>query len=367
MEERRRLKIVFAMARGAIRPSGGFRIIAGYADQLAERGHDVTIIAPGRKKKGRKRWKRQVKDFLQIFQPREDLPSRPYLKNPNVKTVILKNRPMLAPEDFPEADVLIATWWETAEWISAVPAKCEKIHFVQGHEVFAYLPLQRVQAVLKSSIRKIVVSRWLQNIMADEYGVDNSILIENVVDVDDFKSNNQKAPAEPTIGFVYSELEEKDSGKAIEACRILKQKIPSLRVISFGGGAPKPKHNMPDWVEYHCRPAETEIPAIYRAASVWLFTSREEGFGLPVLEAMASGVPVVATPAGAAPEIVTDENGALVGHSVDEIADAAERILAKSAADWAAMSTAASATARKRGWKEAADEFEAAILEAGAA
>jgi mannosyltransferase len=40
--------------------------------------------------------------------------------------------------------------------------------------------------------------------------------------------------------------------------------------------------------------------------------SRQEGFGLPCLEAMASGCAVVATHAGAWPEIVTPESGRLV-------------------------------------------------------
>ncbi len=49
-----------------------------------------------------------------------------------------------------------------------------------------------------------------------------------------------------------------------------------------------------------------EIPAWYRALDLVVCASRQEGFGLPCLEAMASGCPVVATRAGAWPEIISE-------------------------------------------------------------
>lgn len=46
-----------------------------------------------------------------------------------------------------------------------------------------------------------------------------------------------------------------------------------------------------------------DLPYIYRGARLFTFPSLSEGFGLPTLEAMASGVPVVATRTGAIPEV----------------------------------------------------------------
>ncbi len=51
---------------------------------------------------------------------------------------------------------------------------------------------------------------------------------------------------------------------------------------------------------------EADKPALYRMASCFVFPSRYEGFGLPVLEAMACGTPVVTSDASSLPEIVGD-------------------------------------------------------------
>ena len=49
---------------------------------------------------------------------------------------------------------------------------------------------------------------------------------------------------------------------------------------------------------------EADKPLLYRRASVFAFPSRREGFGLPPLEAMACGTPVVVADGGSLPEVV---------------------------------------------------------------
>src|SRR5690606_4305767 len=51
---------------------------------------------------------------------------------------------------------------------------------------------------------------------------------------------------------------------------------------------------------------EADKPSLYRLARVFVFPSRYEGFGLPLLEAMASGTPVVANEVSSLPEIAGD-------------------------------------------------------------
>lgn len=61
-------------------------------------------------------------------------------------------------------------------------------------------------------------------------------------------------------------------------------------------GAPRVR-----WIGYR-----TDVPAVMRALDVLAFPSRSEGFGLVAAEALAAGIPVVATRAGALPEVVRD-------------------------------------------------------------
>ena len=63
-----------------------------------------------------------------------------------------------------------------------------------------------------------------------------------------------------------------------------------------------------------------DLPAIYRGADVFAYPSLYEGFGLPVLEAMACGTPVVTSNVSAMPEVVGDAARLVNPESVEEIA-----------------------------------------------
>jgi alpha-1,3-rhamnosyl/mannosyltransferase len=72
---------------------------------------------------------------------------------------------------------------------------------------------------------------------------------------------------------------------------------------------------------------EADLPALYGAATLFAFPSEYEGFGLPVLEAMASGTPVVCARAGALPEIAGDAAFYVEPRDVSDIAAGLQRIL----------------------------------------
>jgi glycosyltransferase involved in cell wall biosynthesis len=73
--------------------------------------------------------------------------------------------------------------------------------------------------------------------------------------------------------------------------------------------------------------ADEDLPALYTGASVFALPSLEEGFGLPALEAMACGTPVVASKGGALPEVVADAGLLVDAVSEAAITDAMARVL----------------------------------------
>jgi len=64
---------------------------------------------------------------------------------------------------------------------------------------------------------------------------------------------------------------------------------------------------------------DADVPALYQLATVFAFPSLHEGFGLPVLEAFASGVAVLCSNAGALPEVAGEAALMVEPESVDEI------------------------------------------------
>jgi glycosyltransferase involved in cell wall biosynthesis len=73
-------------------------------------------------------------------------------------------------------------------------------------------------------------------------------------------------------------------------------------------------------------PPET-LPAVYARASVFVFPSLYEGFGMPLLEAMAAGAPVVTSNVSALPEVAGEAALTVDPRSPSELARAIERVL----------------------------------------
>ena len=73
--------------------------------------------------------------------------------------------------------------------------------------------------------------------------------------------------------------------------------------------------------------ADEDLPALYAGAQAFLFPSLYEGFGLPIIEAMASGVPVLIGDQGASPEVAAQQAVVVDPYQVESIVDGIERVV----------------------------------------
>jgi glycosyltransferase involved in cell wall biosynthesis len=216
---------------------------------------------------------------------------------------IEKYRPILA-DDLPDGDVVIATWWETAEWVAALPpTKGKKAYFIQHYEAHQDQDAARVDATWRLPLHKIIIARWLVEIAA-KLGDENISLVPNAVDLQQFNAPPRGKQPTPTVGVMYSAVPFKGCEVSLAAVELARKNLPELKLVSFGNRNPMPHLPLPPGTDFTMQPAQDRIRDIYSRCDAWLVGSRSEGFGLPILEAMACRTPVIATPTGAAPELI---------------------------------------------------------------
>ena len=146
-------------------------------------------------------------------------------------------------------------------------------------------------------------------------------------------------PAQPADGYVlfFGTLEpRKNVGTLLDAYERLVSRrtdVPELRL------AGKATEQSAEWLARIARPplsrvvrhvgyvAPEQRHALYAGARMLVQPSYEEGFGLPVLEAMTAGVPVIGANAGAIPEVGGDALQLVSPTDADAMAHAIERFL----------------------------------------
>ncbi|MEG4420969.1 glycosyltransferase family 4 protein [Microcoleus sp. LAD1_D5] len=353
------MKITFVLPTLSL--TGGIRVISIFAERLRKRGHSVFVISLPHPQAS---MRQQVKSLLRgrgwISTP-ENEPS--FFDNLGVEHKIIDRYRPVEDKDVPDADVVIATWWETAEWVAKLsPSKGAKAYFIQHHEIFDYLPQGRVEATWMLPMHKITISEWLVELARTKYGDRQVSLAPPTVDTKQFYACPRNKQSVPTVGLMYSTVYWKGTDIALKAFSLAAEKIPNLRLVAFGTDAPSSELPLPANAEYVIQPDQDKIKDYYSKCDVWLLASRSEGFGLPIIEAMACRTPVISTPAGAAPEILSGGTGILVRpEDPQEMAKAIESICQLRNSKWQALSEAAYAKVNNYTWEDATDHFEAAL------
>jgi glycosyltransferase involved in cell wall biosynthesis len=203
------------------------------------------------------------------------------------------------------------------------------LHDVLHHEP---VPSSRPRALLRRwtydrSARRarivIVPSEFIGQRVHDVLGLppERIRVIHHGVDHDRFRPGNERRE-----GFLFYPAEpwpHKNHRRLFAAFARLRAERPGLELVLTGTGF----RDLPPGVRTVGRVEWDELPSLYRRAGALVFPSLYEGFGLPPLEAMASGCPVACSTAGSLPEICGDAAVYFDPASVDEMVAAVTRAL----------------------------------------
>ena len=353
------MKITFVCP--ADNPSGGMRVIAIYADRLARRGHNVTVILPRPTGPSlRARASALVKRRIWL----RNNNGVSYFRDIAVSTRWLRHAGPVTDYDVPDADVVIATWWETAPWVWRLSAsKGAKLHFMQDYESWGAPngEVDHVDAACSLPMPKIVIAQWVADLLRKRWQQHPIALIPNSVETEKFFAPPRGKQIKPTVGLTYTTFRNKGSDICIAAINLARQSLPELGVVAFGQSEPSADMPLPESTEFHFRAPEDRLRDIYAECDAWLFGTRIEGFGLPILEAMACRTPVIGIPAGAAPQLIGQGGGILVSKdNPTEMAKAILSVARMTDTEWRAISDRAHQTATSYSWDHATSAFEEA-------
>jgi glycosyltransferase involved in cell wall biosynthesis len=183
--------------------------------------------------------------------------------------------------------------------------------------------------------RVLTVSEQTKRDVVERYGIAEEKIVVTPNAVDPIFSPDGAAPERrPYALFVGGIQPRKDPVAAIEALALLNGDLELVIVGAEKRGGPEVRDalrrlGLEQRVELTGHVGHEQLAGLYRGAVCLVFPSRYEGFGLPVLEAMASGTPVVAANAGALPEVAGDAAILVEPGDAAAIAEGIRRALAE--------------------------------------
>ena len=243
-----------------------------------------------------------------------------------------------------EADVVHAVnWFASGYCILAKPRRTRIISSIRNSHLPAgivrrsTLPLliRRADGVLVNSERgrQLVVRTC-------KVPLSRVVLVPNGIDVDALRSaaipgsfrRELNIPAEaPVVAYVGRNARVKNIPRLLGVVRKLLQASSAVRIVLAGEGLDPSLIAGTDLAvvpRLFCLGPRRDVPSLLRDATVLVLTSDNEGMPNVVLEALASGVPVVATDVGDLTHMLPQSCGALVPPNIDQLASAILRVVA---------------------------------------
>jgi glycosyltransferase involved in cell wall biosynthesis len=172
--------------------------------------------------------------------------------------------------------------------------------------------------VTSQSSTVVAVSKYVKDMLKKRYNVDSEVIYHGI-DANIFKPKN-KAQSKRKLGYKEKDFvilsigklhPSKDPLTLIKAISKAVEKNASLRLIMIGDGELYEeakneirKRNLSNYTKLLNYVDSEKLRIWYAAADIFVLPSVGEAFGMTLLEAMASGVPVIASNSGACPEVI---------------------------------------------------------------
>jgi glycosyltransferase involved in cell wall biosynthesis len=274
--------------------SGGARVGNIVAEGLLRRGHDVRMLcrAPSLEGRARSMWRGILRgpDWRKEFSG--EVGSFRYLSQCS----------------FRHGEIIVGLGMEMSCQVGLLDLISNpRVQYLHGSTPWD--PALRDRA-LKAPIPKIVVASFLKELVETTGRGEVLAVVPNGVDFSVYYPAVPEAERDG-IGAMYSSFAvQKDPATVLGAVESIRKARPKVPVRVFGGSR-RPKELVSE--VYSRYPSLRQAREIYSRSQIWILGSREEGFGLPVLEAMACGCAVIATDCGGPRDLITDgETGFLV-------------------------------------------------------
>ncbi len=338
------MRITFLVpGRGVV---GRIKVMGEYAGRLRARGHEVRVL-----------YRRPARTLTALV--RRWLSRRPSDALDDSGCPLTPVR-AFEPAVVPDGEVLVATGLSTVRAAAALPAgKGRLVHLVQGTACLESAP-DEARAVLALPAHRVAVSDYVAARLRDRFGVEAAV-VPNGVDHSQLYPDARRPGQRRTVGMHYAPGPEKGTDDGFEAIRRVRDQWPDVRLVLFGAEKPR---RPPPRTEVFVRPKTSRLRSIYAGCDVWLAPSHAEGFGLPVLEAMACQAVPVATRAGGHETILEDEvSGFLV--PVGDVETMAKRIglLVDDESVLRTMAQAAHQRSRLFDWDTSAERLDALLAQ----